>query len=742
MGKLSLSFRIFQNGQLVREEKLNQGVIKIGKVPSAHLRIDDEKVSRMHAIIEVLGPEVSVIDLGSTGGTFVNGQKINKAKLQSGDSITVGSTLVEIAITDAAAELIPSVIVAPVLMPVRMAPPPLPASPVFQAPTLSKFPLTTQTMPVIAAAPIAPTMINPQLTTMPLTTNFQPAAFQTAMASTTDEPGARAVEVAAMLGDSVIGVKHCMDPHGGKVTRATWAFAAAGLACLLASATAFAVSVNTAATNKAALDRHVKMNKPAHAFRPAMTSSAVDLTAGLGLAFGLFGLTTALVRSRRERKSPFYRIGTAANVEQPVTSAPAESFPLVAPSGDDFVFNYAQGIEGDITTADGQVTPLSELAAQGRARQSMTVAGAIEVPIPMAAKIRARAGQTTFLVTAVNKPATQAAPLFNLERRTTGYIGGSLAAHLAAVLFLGMVDVEASTVSTDMNMIEDTSLSAHITSTEDVPPPPEDPDTGNDTGTEGAESAKMKLDEGEAGRPDAVKADGRMEVANRNVEPRMSKEQAIIAAREAGFLGSSEALRGGISQLTATDPFSSGFDVNDIYGPLVGSAGEGRGNFGFGRTGFGVGGGCTQEPCGIIGTGRYNTIPGGRGMGNSPWGGGGGWGNNGKRSPGVPKTTDIGMPTSGGNLDKAIIKRYIKRNQSKIAYCYESELLARPTIEGQVAVQFLISGSGSVMSSTGAGFDNKVASCVASVIKNIEFPKPTDGGNVQVNYPFTFHAIR
>ena len=53
--KLALSFRIFKNGQLVREDKLTQGVIKIGKVPSAHLRIDDESVSRMHAIVEVTG---------------------------------------------------------------------------------------------------------------------------------------------------------------------------------------------------------------------------------------------------------------------------------------------------------------------------------------------------------------------------------------------------------------------------------------------------------------------------------------------------------------------------------------------------------------------------------------------------------------------------------------------------------------------------------------------------------------
>jgi hypothetical protein len=92
-GKVPLTFRIFKGEQLVREERLSLSVIKIGKVPSAHLKLDDETVSRTHAIIEVNGPgDVSIIDLGSTKGTFVNGQKVNKAKLQTGDSIVVGET--------------------------------------------------------------------------------------------------------------------------------------------------------------------------------------------------------------------------------------------------------------------------------------------------------------------------------------------------------------------------------------------------------------------------------------------------------------------------------------------------------------------------------------------------------------------------------------------------------------------------------------------------------------------------
>jgi hypothetical protein len=371
---------------------------------------------------------------------------------------------------------------------------------------------------------------------------------------------------------------------------------------------------------------------------------------------------------------------------------------------------------------------------------SATVAGAIEVPIPMAAKIRARAGQTTFVVSGVARPSESAKPVFAVNSRTAAYTAGSLVAHLGAVAILYALPYDSGNVNVDLANLEDTSLrTAGIAKLET--PPELDPEKLGD-GDPGKENtaAPMKLDEGAAGKPNAVRTDGHLALENRNVEPRLSREAAIEAARNAGFLGSAAALRGGIASLTANDPFSSGFELQDIYGPLIGGEGEGRGNFGFGRHNFGPGGGCFQEPCGIIGVkGPYNTIGTGDKAGDG-WRGGGSWGPGRRRIGAVPNSTVIGTPEPKGNLDKAIIKRYIKRHLQQISYCYESQLLARPGIQGQVAVQFLISGNGSVQSSQGAGFDAAVSSCVAGVIKNIQFPAPTDGGSVQVNYPFTFHA--
>ena len=109
MAKILLTFKIHEGGRLLREQTLEQSVIKIGKVPSAHLQLADESVSRMHAIVEVTRDEVHLIDLGSTGGTFVNGQKINKAKLVNGDTIQIGKSRIEVAI----ATSVPAVSVVP-----------------------------------------------------------------------------------------------------------------------------------------------------------------------------------------------------------------------------------------------------------------------------------------------------------------------------------------------------------------------------------------------------------------------------------------------------------------------------------------------------------------------------------------------------------------------------------------------------------------------------------------------------
>jgi hypothetical protein len=90
---MGLTFKVYQGDELVTTETFDRDIIKIGRLSSAHLRLDDEKVSRIHAVVEIsTGGDVHIIDMGSAEGTFVNGEKTNKATLKSGDELRLGNT--------------------------------------------------------------------------------------------------------------------------------------------------------------------------------------------------------------------------------------------------------------------------------------------------------------------------------------------------------------------------------------------------------------------------------------------------------------------------------------------------------------------------------------------------------------------------------------------------------------------------------------------------------------------------
>ena len=86
-----ITLKVFRGDELLRSEQFNREIIKIGRLASAHLCLDDEKISRIHSVIEV-SPDgnLSIIDMGSAEGTFVNGKKVSRGALRPGDQITLG----------------------------------------------------------------------------------------------------------------------------------------------------------------------------------------------------------------------------------------------------------------------------------------------------------------------------------------------------------------------------------------------------------------------------------------------------------------------------------------------------------------------------------------------------------------------------------------------------------------------------------------------------------------------------
>jgi hypothetical protein len=67
-------------------------VMVIGRGAEADVVVDDPGVSRKHAEVHTSGGRVRVVDLGSTNGTFVDGERIGTGDLADGSRITVGRT--------------------------------------------------------------------------------------------------------------------------------------------------------------------------------------------------------------------------------------------------------------------------------------------------------------------------------------------------------------------------------------------------------------------------------------------------------------------------------------------------------------------------------------------------------------------------------------------------------------------------------------------------------------------------
>jgi pSer/pThr/pTyr-binding forkhead associated (FHA) protein len=71
--------------------RVRPGAVKtVGRAPRADFIVEAALVSRLHCRLEAGADTLEVIDLGSTNGTYVNDQRIERARLTSGDRLRVG----------------------------------------------------------------------------------------------------------------------------------------------------------------------------------------------------------------------------------------------------------------------------------------------------------------------------------------------------------------------------------------------------------------------------------------------------------------------------------------------------------------------------------------------------------------------------------------------------------------------------------------------------------------------------
>lgn len=85
---------VLQQGGVARQLTMRQLPYTVGRAPTCALVIDNELVSRTHAVFELHDDQIHLRDLGGANGTRVNGARIKSCVVKNGDEIKIGNCLI------------------------------------------------------------------------------------------------------------------------------------------------------------------------------------------------------------------------------------------------------------------------------------------------------------------------------------------------------------------------------------------------------------------------------------------------------------------------------------------------------------------------------------------------------------------------------------------------------------------------------------------------------------------------
>jgi two-component system, cell cycle response regulator len=86
---------IISGDDMGRRFELGTTEVSIGRADTCTICVNTDQVSRKHATVQAVLGKYYIVDMRSTNGTFVNEQKVERAKLLDGDQIRVGKTVLK-----------------------------------------------------------------------------------------------------------------------------------------------------------------------------------------------------------------------------------------------------------------------------------------------------------------------------------------------------------------------------------------------------------------------------------------------------------------------------------------------------------------------------------------------------------------------------------------------------------------------------------------------------------------------
>lgn len=675
--KVALTFAFYQGDQLVRRETVAQDIVKVGKDPKSHLRVDDDAASRMHAVIEVQD-DITLIDLGNEAGTMVNGARVNKCKLNQGDQIQIGGSLIvleKIEEASAVAAAQPAAPGAPAVGAAgavagggRAADADVPAPP---ANPFGGAPSKPAANPFAVSAPFGssnPFAIGGSSGSVgddapEGTYEYQLVKSGPDVAADEVEGAATAIEIRILWGRNLLHVAHLSPPKS------------------------FYVGEDSG--NKAApIDFNLPEEKLGASRVPVVVSD------GSNSSVVLLPSAAGTIEMKGQPKLTIREAIAQSMVQASSEVSGAHQVPLNTGTSVSMVV-------GDITFEVAAVASGKKL---GSAFTLAALAGGAALYV-----LGSFVGHTGLLAA-----MAMFMPDFNAA-------GDDALSDEQRYLIQQYLDSAAEKELEEKETEEITETEAD--------------------NKEGGTGERAKGEEGSMGNPNSSASNNRYGVKGPadNPDPHIARQAALRDAAEFGMVGLLNSGAGGDpdsptaiwgrDDSLGTDPLSA---RGNMWGDSIGDS---FGAGGLGLSGIGEGGGGRGEG---IGLGSIGTIGHGAGTGTGQ-GFGSGHGRLGRGHRARPPRVRMGATNVSGRLPPEVIQRIVRQNFGRFRLCYENGLRNNPNLQGRVMVNFVIGRDGTVSQVGGGGDipDGGVVSCVVQAFYGLSFPQP-EGGIVTVSYPIVF----